>query len=170
MTKKRHSPKPDLKTSPASQRKREAPKREARRRKARQSFNLAWLWIGLGLIIVVAAALLLLQPKDTLPGEIPAAQAYQMYQQGSFFLDVRDPQEWNQSHIPNSTNIPLDTLQSRLDELPRDRDIVVVCIHGQRSKTGMAILKKAGFDRVTCLSGGIQTWISAGYPLEEGNQ
>jgi rhodanese-related sulfurtransferase len=161
MTKKRHSSKPNNDSKKASY-----GKRDAQGLKGRQRFNRAWLWIGLGLVLIAASALFLLLTTDKTAEEIPAAQAYQRYQQGAFFLDVRSQKEWEQSHIPGSTNIPLDTLQGRLTELPRNREIVVVCLHGPRSKTGMAILKEAGFERVTCLSGGIQNWISDGYPLE----
>jgi len=167
MIKKRHTSKPDQNSTSAVQRKREAKKREARKRRSIQKFNIAWLYIGLGLVVVVAAAFLLLQPKEELSSEIPASQAFEKYQGGDFFMDVRDQQEWDQGHITGSTHIPLENLQSRLEELPRDRDIVVVCTSGKRSKTGMAILQQAGFDRVTCLSGGMQAWVSAGYPLEK---
>jgi rhodanese-related sulfurtransferase len=166
MTKKRHTSKPKTSTKKASELKREPQKRVAQKRKTRNRFNISWLWIGLGVLIVVAAGFLLLKPDNIPSEEISAAQAYQKYQQGVFFLDVRGQEEWNQGHIPNSTNIPLETLQSHLSELPHDQEIIVVCHLGQRSKIGMAILQQAGFDKVTCLSGGIQAWTTAGYPLE----
>jgi rhodanese-related sulfurtransferase len=127
--------------------------------------NLIGLWIGLGIVILVAAAFLLFRPTSTLPTEITAAQAYEKYQQGAFFLDVRTQEEWNQGHIAKSTLIPLDNLQNHLSELPRDQDIVVVCRSGVRSKEGTAILRQAGFTHVTCMTGGLQAWVAAGYPL-----
>ena len=127
--------------------------------------NLMGLWIILGIVILVTAAFLLFRPKSTPPTEISAAQAYAKYQQGAFFLDVRTQEEWDQGHIAKSTLIPLDSLQSRLNELPRDQDIVVVCRSGVRSKEGAADLLQAGFTRVTCMTGGIQAWIAAGYPV-----
>ena len=134
------------------------------RRKDRKQ-NLNGLWIGLGIVILVAAAFLLFRPKSTLPTEISATQAWEKYQQGAFFLDVRTQQEWDQGHIAKSTLIPLDDLQDRLSELPRDQDIVVICRSGARSKEGAAILRQAGFTRVTCMTGGLQAWVAAGYPL-----
>jgi rhodanese-related sulfurtransferase len=119
----------------------------------------------LGIVILVAAAFLLFRPKSTLPTEISATQAWEKYQQGAFFLDVRTQQEWDQGHIAKSTLIPLDDLQDRLSELPRDQDIVVICRSGARSKEGAAILRQAGFTRVTCMTGGLQAWVTAGYPL-----
>jgi rhodanese-related sulfurtransferase len=128
--------------------------------------NLVWLWVGLGIVIVAAAAFLLLRSKTTAPTEISAAQAYEKFQQGVFFLDVRSQAEWDQGHIAKSTLIPLDELQNRLNELPKNRDIVVVCRSGVRSKEGMTILQQAGFSRSASMTGGLIAWKAAGYPLE----
>jgi rhodanese-related sulfurtransferase len=135
-----------------------------RRRKVRKQ-NLTWLWIGLG-VIVISVAAYLLWPKHMLQVQITTAQAYEKFQQGAFFLDVRSESEWNQAHIANSTLIPLDELQSRLSELPQDQDIVVVCLSGKRSKEGMTILQQAGFTGAVCMTGGLTAWKAAGYPLE----
>jgi len=139
-----------------------------RQHKARKS-NQNWLWFILGVVIIAAAAYLLLSSKNTLPAEISVSQAYQKYQQGAFFLDVRSQAEWDQVHIPNSTLIPLDVLQNRSNELPRDRDIVVVCKSVVRSKEGMTILLQAGFSRASCMTDGLTAWKTAGYPLEGSN-
>jgi rhodanese-related sulfurtransferase len=127
--------------------------------------GLSGWWIGLGLVVIVAAAYLLLRPKSALPSEIEATQAYEMYQKGAVFVDVRTQAEWDQGHIAQSILIPLDELQNRLNELPQDKDIVVVCRSGARSKEGATILRQAGFTRVTCMNGGIQAWVAAGYPI-----
>jgi rhodanese-related sulfurtransferase len=130
--------------------------------------NLAWLWVGLGVLIVAVVGILLILPKNTASAEISPAQAYEKYQQGAFFLDVRGQDEWDQFHITGSTLIPLDELSNRVDELPRDQDIVVVCLSGHRSQNGITILQQAGFTRVFCLSGGLQAWMDANYPIEQG--
>jgi rhodanese-related sulfurtransferase len=98
--------------------------------------------------------------------EITPAQAYAKYQQGVLFLDVRTQDEWNQFHLAKSTLIPLDQLQNRLSELPKDQDIVVICLSGHRSQSGVAILQQAGFTRVSYVSGGLQAWTTAGYPVQ----
>jgi phage shock protein E len=103
---------------------------------------------------------------EALPAEISVAEAYQMYQEGAFVLDVRTQEEWDDNHIPNTTLIPLDELESRLDEVPRDQDVVVICLSGNRSQEGLDILINAGFERVTCVSGGLNAWLEAGYPTE----
>jgi rhodanese-related sulfurtransferase len=131
--------------------------------------NLTWLWIGLGVLVIAAVAFWLLWPKSSPQTEISPGQAYQKYQQGAYFLDVRSQAEWDQAHIANSRLIPLDVLQSHLNELPHGRDIVVVCLSGHRSKEGMTTLQQAGFSRASCMTGGLTAWKAAGYPLEGSN-
>jgi len=95
-------------------------------------------------------------------------EAYQMYQDGVYFLDVRQPEEWNDFHAPNSTLIPLDQLPNRLSEVPNDQPIVVVCRSGNRSQAGRDILLEAGFSEVTSMSGGLTEWVASGYPSTNG--
>ncbi|HVN15513.1 MAG TPA: rhodanese-like domain-containing protein [Anaerolineales bacterium] len=137
----------------------------SRRHRKHNGQNRNWLWIGLGIFVLIAIAFLYFNSKQAFPTEISVAQAHEKYQQGALFVDVRTQEEWDQMHIANSTLIPLNDLQGRLGELPRDRDIVVVCKSGVRSKEGVAILRQAGFTRATCMSGGIQAWTAAGYPV-----
>jgi rhodanese-related sulfurtransferase len=128
--------------------------------------NLIWLWVGLGALLIALVGIFLLAPKTTTAVEITPAQAYEKLQQGSFFLDVRTQDEWDQYHIAGSTLIPLDQLQDRVNELPKDKDIVVVCRSGRRSQSGASILQKAGFAHVSSMSGGLNTWTAANYPVE----
>jgi rhodanese-related sulfurtransferase len=101
----------------------------------------------------------------SLASEINVDQAYQMYQQGAFVLDVRTQQEWDEYHAPNTTLIPLEQLQSRLAELPKDKSIVVVCRSGNRSQQGRDILLAAGF-QATSMTGGLKDWSAKDYPIE----
>ncbi len=151
-------------------------KGDSHRRPESPGRNLTWLWISLGAVVVVIAGVFLLNPEAAPPVaitptpsvEINPAQAYARYQQGAFFLDVRSQAEWDQFHIAGSTLIPLDQLQDRLAELPGNREIVVVCLSGHRSRSGTAILQQAGFPHVFCLSGGLQAWMAQNYPVEQG--
>jgi rhodanese-related sulfurtransferase len=141
----------------------------SQKRKSTQRQPLPWLWIVLGAVLVVgtlAAAYFMLQPKAATPLEISTAEAYAKYQGGAFVLDVREQEEWDQGHIPNTTLIPLGSLASRLDEVPRDQEVVVVCRSGNRSQEGTQILRQAGFEQVSSMSGGVRDWAAAGYPFE----
>jgi rhodanese-related sulfurtransferase len=103
--------------------------------------------------------------NSSLPAEVSVDEGYQMYQSGVFMLDVRTQQEWDEYHAPNATLIPLDQLQSRLNELPKDREILVVCRSGNRSQQGRDILRSAGFDAAS-MAGGLKEWYAQGYPVD----
>ena len=138
--------------------------RKSRHQHTAHRRNMTPLWIGLAILVLLGAAFLLLNPQSGLPSEVPEKQAHEMYQKGALLLDVRTQQEWDQGHIEGSILISLDDLQGRMSELPRDKDIVVVCRSGTRSREGTALLRQAGFTRGTSLTGGIQAWVAAGYP------
>jgi rhodanese-related sulfurtransferase len=131
-----------------------------------------WVWLGLGVLVaagVLAAVFLPPASKDeTLPPEISAVQAAEKRATGAFILDVREQAEWDELHIPGAALIPLGELQSRLDEVPRDREIVVVCRSGNRSATGRDILLEAGFQGVTSMAGGVRDWQAQGFPTATG--
>lgn len=75
-----------------------------------------------------------------------------------FLLDVRTPAEFRAEHIPGAKLIPLQELPGRMGEVPKDRDVVVVCRSGSRSAVAASILTKAGFPRVYNLTGGMLAW------------
>jgi rhodanese-related sulfurtransferase len=143
-------------------------KRASRARSGRRSRRggLSLPWIALAIVLVVAAGIIVLVPRNALPAEVDVTRAHAMYTGGALLVDVRTQAEFDEVHIPGSQLVPLEQLPDRLAELPRDRDIVVVCRTGNRNKEGIAILQDAGFDRVTCMGGGLRAWAAAGYPTE----
>ncbi len=101
-----------------------------------------------------------------LANEVSTDEAYKMYQQSSTFtVDVRTQEEWDEYHAPNTTLIPLDQLQNRLSEVPKDKEILVVCRSGNRSQQGRDILLSAGYN-ATSMAGGLKEWYAKGYPIE----
>jgi len=77
-----------------------------------------------------------------------------------FVLDVRAPREYSQTRIEGSVNIPLNRLQARIAEVPRDRRVVVHCAAGYRSSIAASLLRQHGFENLADLAGGIQAWIA----------
>ncbi|MEE9277144.1 MAG: MBL fold metallo-hydrolase [Dehalococcoidia bacterium] len=78
--------------------------------------------------------------------------------QPPFVLDVRRQPEWQDGHIENSVHIPLHELSERLDELPRDRQIVLYCTSGYRSAIAASLLQQRGLTDVADLVGGVEAW------------
>src|SRR5688572_28188020 len=73
-------------------------------------------------------------------------------------IDVREPYEWRIARIEGARLIPLARIDASVPELPRDRDIVLYCHHGVRSRAACEFLVAQGFGTVWNLSGGIDQW------------
>jgi len=127
---------------------------------------------GVALIVIAVTSVLLMNQQSAsvkaLPAEVSVDEAYEMYNEGAFLLDVRTQEEWDEYHAPGTTLIPLDQLPGRLAEVPTDQTIVVVCRSGNRSQQGRDILKQAGYEQVTSMAGGLKTWQAQGYPVTTG--
>jgi hydroxyacylglutathione hydrolase len=83
-------------------------------------------------------------------------------------LDVRGRVEWEAGHLPGVENIPLGYIIDRLDEIPRDRTLVVHCQSGARSAIAASILRARGLTNVVNLAGGFSDWRHGGHPVELG--
>ncbi len=80
-------------------------------------------------------------------------------------LDVRNPREWTAKHIEGSVNMPLNHLEERVDEIPRDRRIAIHCAGGYRSSIAASILHRHGVTRFVEMAGGLAAWEAASLPL-----
>jgi hydroxyacylglutathione hydrolase len=80
-------------------------------------------------------------------------------------LDVRNPREWAAKHIDGSVNVPLNHLEERLAEIPRDRRIAVHCAGGYRSSIAASILHRHGVNGLVEMAGGLAAWEAASLPL-----
>jgi hydroxyacylglutathione hydrolase len=86
---------------------------------------------------------------------------------GPVVLDVRDPAEFADSHIPGSVSIPYGELADRLEQLPDEAQIATVCSGGKRSCLAASILQREGFENVVHVGdGGVGTWRRQGNPVE----
>ena len=73
-------------------------------------------------------------------------------------VDVREKWEFDLCRIEGSVLVPLGELPRRIDELPRDRPLVMVCHTGRRSQNAAMFLVQSGFSDVQNLSGGVERW------------
>jgi hydroxyacylglutathione hydrolase len=115
---------------------------------------------------------------DTVPQITSKELAEQLRSGDMAVLDVRGRAEWEAGHLPGveatggsrGINIPVGYLADRLDEIPRDKPLVVHCQGGARSAIAASLLRSRGFDNVINLGGGYADWQAAGNPTEREDQ
>lgn len=103
---------------------------------------------------------------DVLAGDMPIS--HWDAAGGAFFLDVREPVELAVENVPDAVNIPLGQLRGRLEELPRDREILVICRSGQRAYYATRILLQNGFEART-LAGGMLSRVHSSFFLQQSD-
>ena len=104
-----------------------------------------------------------LMAADELP-EVSAEEANALVRGGAFLLDVREPDEWQAGHAPEAIFLPIGQVEARIDELPRDRQIVTICRVGGRSAAVVAALNTLGYDAVN-VAGGMRAWEADDLPV-----
>lgn len=95
---------------------------------------------------------------------------YQLYQQqpaDHVWIDVRQPEEWEEGTIPGTQRIMLSELPEELASLDPDKTYVMVCRSGGRSGRACQAMQEAGFDKLINFDGGMLAWYDAGHPLEQ---
>jgi rhodanese-related sulfurtransferase len=111
----------------------------------------------------------MLNPFSSLPNvpETDVTHTAQAREGGSAqIVDVREPEEWAEGHIPGAIHIPLGELAARTGELDSGQPAIVVCRSGRRSLYGAETLLQAGFGDAKSLAGGMVDWEAAGQPVE----
>ncbi|MBN2003027.1 MAG: rhodanese-like domain-containing protein [Anaerolineae bacterium] len=82
-------------------------------------------------------------------------------------IDVREKSEFDEGHIAGATLVPLGELASRVDEIPTDRPVILVCRSGNRSGQAYRLLGEKGFTNIHNMTGGMLAWQKAGHPVEK---
>ena len=98
---------------------------------------------------------------------IDVKEADDMMKNGAAVIDVREPHEYNAGHVPGAKLIPVNTVYTRREELPSDKELIFVCAVGQRSALACEMAAAAGLTRLYNLEGGTDAWIKAGMPAEK---
>lgn len=129
--------------------------------------NHPFLWAALALVLAALAASefwrMLRGPKPVSPGEavrlINSADAV--------VVDVRSASDFKKGHILHAVNVPLAGIDSRANEISKDKDrsIICYCAIGTAGPQACTKLKKQGYHNVVALKGGVNAWQSAGLPL-----
>lgn len=87
--------------------------------------------------------------------------------EGASVFDVRQPDEYEEAHVPDVRLVPLDQVPDRVGEFPTDDTVYVICKSGGRSAKAVEFLRANGVDAVN-VAGGTQGWIDAQKPVDTG--
>ena len=104
-------------------------------------------------------------------GILPSMSVHELHKQlhgrngRPFVLDVRTDQEWESGRIKDAHHIHGGLLQERIDEVPKDRPVAVVCGSGYRASIAASFLQRAGYDDVANVLGGMSAWNAAELPV-----
>jgi rhodanese-related sulfurtransferase len=95
--------------------------------------------------------------------DVPAIDAAEV-PDDAYLLDVRQPEEWEAGHAPTAVHIPMGELSDRAAEIPRERDVYVICRSGARSEQVTVALNNAGW-QARNVDGGMKRWVEVGRRL-----
>lgn len=105
--------------------------------------------------------------------EISVSEAGPAIQQAQLLLDVREPAEYQQGHLPSAINIPRGLLEFKIGSAPefeaRDQAIVLYCKTSGRAALAAASLQQMGYVNITSIAGGYDAWVAAGMETVKPN-
>ncbi len=98
-------------------------------------------------------------------------EAAEILKGNTLLIDVREPDELTEQSydVKNSINIPLDSIESKLNSIPKDKQVILACQKGGRSQKAFDLLKEKGFTNMANLEGGMNAWSEAGLPTKTGD-
>jgi len=93
----------------------------------------------------------------------------QLNDEQAVVVDVRETKEYSEGHLKDAMHIPLSDFKTRIDELNKfkEKSVIAYCRSGQRSFSACKMLKKAGFEAVSNLQGGIMAWENQNMPVSK---
>ncbi len=123
------------------------------------------MWVGLA---AVSGGMLLWQMLNGAGSDISVNEATLLInRKDALVVDVRETAEWSTGHIQNARHLALGQFAKHISEIDKfkEKPIIVVCARGNRSRSACGALKKAGFQQVFNLTGGVNAWREAGLPM-----
>jgi rhodanese-related sulfurtransferase len=124
------------------------------------------------IVVAFASGAMLLWPLVRRSAGGPYVDAQQathlINREDALVVDVREPAEFGAEHILGAKNVPLARIGEGAGDLPKrkDKPLIAYCDTGNRAGKALGALKKAGFERVVNLNGGLGAWKQAGFPVE----
>jgi rhodanese-related sulfurtransferase len=106
--------------------------------------------------------------SQTLVKEICPTTTQEWVRKGALLVDVREKDEVEQLafDVPAIINIPLSEFEERFNEIPNDKDVVMVCKNGSRSLRAAGFLVNHGYDKVVNMQHGMIRWAQKGFPTK----
>jgi rhodanese-related sulfurtransferase len=101
--------------------------------------------------------------------EIDIDEAARRHGAGATIIDVREPDEYADGHVPGAPLIPLGDVMERVDEFPATDEVLIICKSGGRSMRAAEYLRGQGIDAVN-IAGGTMAWINAGHRVVTGDE
>ncbi len=105
-------------------------------------------------------------PPAGLP-EVEVDELEQARAAGAPVIDVREPDEYEAVHVPGAVLMPLGDVMARVDEVPRDEPVYVICATGNRSARAAQWYRAQGIDARN-VAGGTKAWVESGKPSVSG--
>ena len=99
--------------------------------------------------------------------EIDIPELARVHAEAPVLIDVREPDEYTEAHVPGATLIPLATVPDHLDAVPPEGTVYVICAKGARSLRAAEFYRAKGIDAVN-VAGGTNAWVEAGQPTSTG--
>lgn len=127
----------------------------------------------LNVALVVIVLLIIKMEFDRFASGIAQVNPFEAIRQlnddDALMVDVRESKEYTEGHLKDAVHIPLGDLKSRIDELSKykNKSIITYCRSGSRSNSACKTLKKAGFESVSNLQGGIMAWQNQNMPVSK---
>ncbi len=137
----------------------------------KQIFGSLWIVVLLMLVACNKGAQTAVTAPEVdiaaLPDTVDVQTVSKIWEQpGVLLLDVREPWEYDEGHIPGVILIPMNEVPHRLNEIPTDQEVIVTCRSGNRSGQITDLLRQQGYTNVHNMAGGIVAWEAAGLPVE----
>jgi rhodanese-related sulfurtransferase len=120
--------------------------------------------------VILAVFLVMLAVTGVLagPGDVTSREAKTLIEKDRtvFVLDVRTPQETSQGRVPGAVLMPVNEVERRVSEIPKNRPVIVYCAVGSRSRHAANFLSRRGYTNIHNMTDGIVGWQRNGFPVQ----
>ncbi len=126
-----------------------------------------WYWAALAVFAAVWLLFDVFSRGNGKTSVTPISATLLMNKENAVPLDIRNAEEFSQGHLPGAINMPLSDIEKRVQELEKykNKPLILYCAYGNRSEGALSRLKKAGFEKLYNLRGGLAEWEKAGQPI-----